>query len=64
MYRMAIDDYEVEGKRILIQIAGDGSQTSKRRGQAIQLLGEHRSEAGEKLLLSMLNDPKTNLGSD
>jgi dipeptidyl aminopeptidase/acylaminoacyl peptidase len=59
LLREVIDDYGEEGKRILVQIAGDVNQTSNRRGQAIQLLGEHRSEAGEKLLLAMLDDPRT-----
>src|SRR6266436_5276307 len=45
LLREVVDDYGEEGKRILVQIAGDESQTPKRRGQAIQLLGEHRSKA-------------------
>jgi len=59
LLREVIDDYGEEAKQILVQIAGDGNQTPRRRGQAIQLLGEHRSEAGEKLLLAMLDDPET-----
>ena len=59
LLREVIDDYGEEGKQILVQIAGDSTQTPRRRGQALQLLGEHRSEEGEKLLLAMLDDPGT-----
>jgi len=59
LLREVVDDYGEEGKRILVQIAGDESQSPDRRGQAIHLLGEHRSKAGEELLLGMLDDPKT-----
>jgi len=59
LLRDVLDDYGKEGKSILVQIAGDSTQPSKRRGQAIQLLGEHRSDAGERLLMAMLHDPKT-----
>jgi Tol biopolymer transport system component len=59
LLREVVDDYGEEAKRILVQIAGDENQTPQRRGQAIRLLGEHRSEAGEKLLLAMLDDPRT-----
>jgi hypothetical protein len=59
LLREVVDDYGEPAKRILVQIAGDENQTPKRRAQAIQLLGEHRSEAGEKLLLVMLDEPRT-----
>jgi len=54
-----VGGYGDEGKSVLVQIAGDESQPSRRRGQAIQLLGELRSDAGERLLTAMLHDPKT-----
>jgi WD domain, G-beta repeat len=63
LLREVVDDYGEEGKRILVQIAGDENQSPKRRGQAIQLLGEHRSKAGEDLLFAMLDDPKTICGA-
>lgn len=58
LLREVVDDYGEEGKGILVQIAGDETQPANRRGRAIQLLGEHRSDAGEKLLITMFNDPK------
>ena len=57
LLREVVDDYGDEGKQILVGIASDHNQTPRRRGQAIQLLGEHRSEAGERMLLGMLDDP-------
>jgi Tol biopolymer transport system component len=58
-----VDNLGEEGKQILVQIAGDLKQSPKRRGQAISLLGEHRSEAGKKLLLGMLSDYPTLCGA-
>jgi WD40 repeat protein len=58
-----IGNYGEEGKRILVQIAGDSAQPPGRRGQAIQMLGEYRSPAGEELLKQMLDDSKTICGA-
>jgi WD40 repeat protein len=57
-----VNDFGEEGKGVLVEIAGDESQSSKRRGEAIRLLGEYRSDAGERLLLEMLRDHKTACG--
>jgi hypothetical protein len=53
LLRDVVDNFGDEGNQILAQIAGDRSQTPKRRGNAISLLGEHRSGAGKKLLLEI-----------
>jgi len=58
-----IGGYGEEGKRILVQIAGDSAQPASRRGRAVQMLGEYRSPAGEELLKGMLNDSKTICGA-
>ena len=58
-----VNDFGEEGKRVLVEIAGDESQSSRRRGEAIRLLGEYRSDAGERLLLEMLRDHKTACGA-
>src|SRR5271157_543626 len=58
-----IGGYGEEGKRILVQIASDSAQPASRRSRAVQMLGEYRSPAGEKLLKAMLNDSKTICGA-
>jgi WD40 repeat protein len=58
-----VSEFGEEGKRVLVEVAGDESQSSKRRGEAIRLLGENRSDAGERLLFEMLRDHKTACGA-
>ena len=41
-----VSNFGEEGKRLLLEIAGDESRSAKRRGEAIRLLGEYRSDAG------------------
>src|SRR5713226_8890956 len=59
LLREVIDDFGEEGNRVLVQIASDQDQPAKRRGTAIGLLGEHRSDAGKRLLLELLNEDST-----
>jgi len=59
LLREVIDDFGNEGSRILVQIASDQGQPAKRRGAAIGLLGEHRSDAGKELLVKLLNERST-----
>lgn len=54
LIREVIDGYGDEGKRILVDIAAEESSSAKQRGEAIRLLGEHRSEPARQLLLRLL----------